>query len=229
MTEEKLYRTNSFTGNDDPFVSPVTALTAPPTLQEIAFFSVCRQVNLTPTTEELVTIIDNLDATGLDHFLEQSDDYRHDLFADVIAALEEQNNVKMKYACWFTAKEIVMSRKNGYGRRLCKENGVLFCEEPGFILFEHGFDSLVCFETKPVLKPDILTNNRLISALDLELLLKIEAQFKQTLTDTCLKKDVKPILKRYQMGLLGKQFSPPAAWQEEHAEQRRQEELFDLL
>lgn len=229
MTDEKLYRTNSFTGNDNPFVSPVTALTATPALQEIAFFSVCRQVNLTPATEELVTTINNLDATGLDHFLEQSNDYRRDLFADVIAALEEQNNVKMTYACWFTTKGAVLSRKSGYGKNLCKENGVLVCEEQGFKLLDTGFDTLVCFKDKPVLKPDTLTNRRLISFLDLQLLLKIEEEYGQTLADTCLQKDVKPILKRYHMGLLGKQFTPPVAWQDEHAEQRRQEELFDLL
>lgn len=225
-----LYRTNSFTGNDNPVKLTSEMLADDKHQADIMAFL---YNNILPYFQNQKLAADVRDMTFADgadklaDFMKQDREYRLRFYERIVKEIEITRNVKLTYACWFSNKAVVMSRSKGYGLNLCKEDGILKCSEPYFVLLIKGFDILACFETFPKFSQDIITNKTLISREQLNELLSLEKTYGKLLAETCLKKDVLNVLKRAQMGLLDKDYSAVIPQQE--AESTRERDLQDLL
>lgn len=234
MEDIIVYRTNSFTGNPNPFSDIIDVLISEPE-QEKTLRSLGKFFYYDPEDPDSVgTMIKNM-LGGFEYeqyfkeFMERSEDYRREFYARVVQEIREKTGVLINCCCWFSRKNIVLSRQNGYGRFLCKENGVLRCYDVGVVLVEKGFDALCAYERIPKLSPDVVTNNQLISRQQLNRLLELEETYGKILADTCLRKDVLNLLKRADKGLLGNSFVPSFEVQERRTEEERERIISDLL
>lgn len=229
-----LYRTNSFTGNPNPFSDIVDVLVSEPR-QEIVLRSLSSLIDDNPEDPENIgTMLRNM-LGGFEYeqyfseFMERSEDYRRQFYHRIVQEIRQETGILINHCCWFSRKNIVLSRQNGYGKFLCKENGVFRCYDTGIILVSIGFDVLCAYETFPKLSPDVITNNQLISRQQLNRLLELEEAYGKLLADTCLKKDVLNLLKRADKGLLGNSFIPSFEVQERRTEEERERIISDLL
>ena len=203
---EILYRTNSYTGRANPITTPWYAL-AYDTNNDDLLKILSSLSRLSASTHNQVfydrfsTSQENIDRiTAMT--VEQKEALYEEFFNDF--ARYDSSNRFFQYACWFSTKDIVLSRANGYGKNLCRESGgVLRCFDLGYKIYNRGFDSLRIYEEEPKFSPDPLVNNKLISQRELEELLGYEEEAGRTLAPTCLKKDVLNVLKAAKNGLIG--------------------------
>lgn len=234
MSDTVVYRTNSYTGNPDPFSDITDTLLTEPR-QNIILRGLSSLIDDNPEDPDNVgTMLRNM-LDGLEYeqyfkeFMERSTDYKREFFTRAVQEIREETGVPVSCCCWFSRKNIVLSRQNGYGKNLCREDGVLRCYDTGVVLAEKGFDILCAYETPPKLSPDVITNNQLISRQQLNRLLELEETYGKLLADTCLKKDVLNLLKRADKGLLGNSFIPSFEVQERRTEEERERIISDLL
>ena len=227
-----LYRTNSFTGNDNP-VKLTTEMLADDKDQADVLLQLSCNVLVPSTNIELLDRIKSMalsdGAQRLADFKSRDREYRVKFYEEAVAEAELIRGIKLTYCCWLTNKAVVMSRSKGYGLRMHSENGLLKCNDTHFPLLTRDFDILACFDNMPRLQPDIVTNKNLISKEQLDKLLSLEKDKDKLLAETCLKKDVMNILKRAQIGLLDKDYSTSVQRQQERSPYNRERELQDLL
>jgi len=235
MSDKLLFRTNSFTGNQNPFHDILDVLVYEPDQRTMLCF-------LTDYLEDdpedpykigsrVRNLIGGFDADkNFQEFLKRSEGYRREFYFDAVEEIKEETDTDLSCCCWFTRRNIVLSRSNGYGLKLCKENGVLRCCDEGIILAKKGFDVLCAYAAPPKLSLDVVTNNQLISQEQLNRLLDLEEAYGgKILAETCLKKDVLNLLKRADKGLLGNSFTPSFEVQERRAAEERERIINDLL
>lgn len=234
MSDKPLFRTNSFTGSQNPFHDILDILVYEPD-QKVMLSFLTDYLTVDPENPDQIgsrvkSLLEGPDANdNFQLFLARSDEYRREFYQDTIEKIKEETDKDLNCCCWFTGKNVVLSRKNGYGIRLCKENGVLRCYDTGIILAQKGFDFLCAYETKPKLMPDTVTNNQLISQDQLNRLLDLEIAYGKILAGTCLKKDVLNLLKRADKGLLGNSFTPSFEIQERREAEERERIIADIL
>lgn len=221
-----LYRTNSYSDNNNPCCDIIETLLHTSDLQVML-----RQLNsLVPIGIGDLTLRIIVDGVSTDQqyyeeFVARPEAYKREIFSSLLDCFETRPAV----CCWFTRKDIVLNRKTGYGRYLCSDNGVLRCFEPGTVLLQRGFDTLRMYPEPPKLMPDSVINKQLISKQQLNKLLELEETYGKILTETCLKKDVLNLLKRADKGLLGNSFNPSTETRERYQELNREQILNDLL
>lgn len=232
--EDILYRTNSFTGNQNPFHDVVDILlTAEDQLTVLHTLSDYFEQD--PENPDYIgtRIYDMLGGfTAEEYFQEfmaRSESYREEFYQIALSDIKKNTGVDIKIGCWFSTKNIILQRKNGYGKNLCKENGILRCYDKGIVLFKKGFDSFCAYTEEPKLSPDTVTNNQLISLQQLNKLLNLEDAYGKILADTCLKRDVLNLLKRADRGLLGNSFTPSFEARERRTAEERERIISDIL
>ena len=229
-----MYRTNSFTGNQEPFHDIINTLMAEEDQLSVVR-GLAEWLTMDPERPDYTgTMLANmLGGFNADEyfieFMERSEDYRREFYERTLSDIKKETLSDLTCCCWFTRKDIVLARKNGYGKFLCKESGVLRCYEPGMIIVKHGFDTLCAYEEQPLLSPDVITNNQLITKAQLNRLLELEEDYGKTLADTCLKKDVLNLLKRADKGLLGNSFTPSFEIRERRNAEERERIISDIL
>jgi len=200
---EILYRTNSYTGRENPFSTPWYALSHD--IEERTSVLSCLSslsFSCNNSNEEAFRVYkyNNNNINFVTEMSQESFERYCEEFFEIFSRYDEN----LKYTCWFTTKDIVLSRSNGYGKNLCKESGgVKRCFDSGTTLLRYGFDVLCAYEVEPKLSPDPLINNKLISKAELDELLNFEEHAGRTLAPTCLKKDVLNVLKAARNGLIG--------------------------
>ena len=227
-----LYRTNSFTGNDNPVRSTAEVLTDDPNQRKVLYSLNCDILVPSKNTELVEQVQEMLfpdGSTKLQEFQKRNRKERLSFYEEVIAEVENIFNIKIPYCCWFSNKAIVMSRSKGYGTRLHKDNGILKCNESHFVLLQRGFDILACFKEPPKFQQDTATNRNLISKEQLFQLLLLEESCGKLLAETCLKKDVINVLKRAEMGLLEKDYAVPTERWQQRLSDIRERNLQNLL
>lgn len=231
-----IYRTNSFTGNPNPFTDIASTLVNIKN-QQAVLNGLANYLHEDPEKPDSVgSMLCNMLGEFKDEceryfseFMARSENYRRDFYNRAIDKIRDITGIKLNLCCWFSLRNIVLSRKNGYGKFLCKENGVLRCYDPGIVLVGQGFDKLCAYAEEPKLMPDTITNNQLISREQLNKLLDLEESYGKILTETCLKKDVLNLLKRADKGLLGNSFTPSFEAQERRIAEERERIISDIL
>ena len=165
--EDILYRTNSFTGNQNPFHDVVDILLTEED-QLTVLHTLSDYLEQDPENPDYIgtRIYDMLGGfTAEEYFQEfmaRSESYREEFYQIALSDIKKNTGVDIKTGCWFSTKNIILQRKNGYGKNLCKENGVLRCYDKGIVLFKKGFDSFCAYAEEPKLSHDTVTNNQLI-------------------------------------------------------------------
>ena len=199
-----LYRTNTFTGRTNPFSTPWYALAHDVTDENGIHGVLYCLARLARCVSN--TLFDRVDNTNenTDYVVSLSVEQREAFYKEVFDALREGPELDLRVSCWFSTKDIVLSRANGYGKNICKENGgVLRCFDQGVEIYHSGFNTLRGYREEPKLTPDPLVSNKLISKVELDELLNHEEMAGRTLAQTCLKKDVLNVLKAARNGLIG--------------------------
>lgn len=236
MSNQALYRTNSFTGNPDPFHDIVDVLLKEKD-QRCVMWGLTSWIDSKPDQpdytgnmlRDMLGGMANTAEANFQDFLQRSEDYRREFYEKVLRDIKKETLVDLTCCCWFSRKEIVLSRENGYGKFLHKDNGVFKCYDQGMILAVKGFDLLCAYEEPPKLAPDVVTNNQLISEEQLKKLLDLEETYGKVLAKTCLKKDVLNLLKRADKGLLGNSFIPSFEIQERRTAEERERIISNIL
>lgn len=236
MNNVTLYRTNSYTGNTNPFGSAVTMLTTIRNTNGLFRYlssTICNLNYSIPAVSLINEVMNNIDspeAFNPNPYDNLSQEGKEDFINDVLTLREKYFGERIKYCCWFSdSRSTILSRKNGYGKNLCKENGVLRCYDKGKFSLTEGFDILCAYEEIPKLHQDIITNNQLISYNQLQELLAIEESYSNILADTCEKKNVLNLLNRAKKGLLNTRFTPSFEVRESIEADQREKILSDIL
>lgn len=228
---ETLYRTNTYTDYKDWYATPWDALGRLPEEDfHGALSSIWSMLDAVGAdTTGLVARTIMFDTPDRERFFNSPQQEKIDFFKTVFEDYNRFADVPINYAVWFSSKNIVISRTNGYGKNLCKENGGVYrCYNEGKRLYHRGFDVLCGYNELPKLQPDPLVNNKLISKSELDELLSWEDQAGRVLAPTCLKKDVLNVLKAARNGLIG-DITPDYQRREMAAERTRNRILDDIL
>ena len=227
---EVLYRTNTYTDYKDWYATPWDAFGRLPEGDlHGALNSIWNMLNgVGADTTGLVARTIMFDTPDREQFFNSSQQEKIDFFKMVFNDYNHFAEVPINYAVWFSSKNIVISRTNGYGKNLCKENGGVYrCYNEGERLYQRGFDVLCGYNELPKLQPDPLVNNKLISKAELEELLLYEDQAGRVLAPTCLKKDVLNVLKAARNGLIGDMI--PDYERREQAFERARDRILDNI
>lgn len=219
LNEQLAFRTNSFTGRENPIGEiPFTLLMEPnqySVLLQLSEFTPFKYKGISNEAvlrlREMTDIFrDSRERDLIADFINSSSGNKLVFYYDIIQEMSRYFGYRLNFCCWYSSFYKVLSRKQGYGRRLCKENGILSTPNSGGypILRKNMTDVLIAYEEPIVPFKHEAVSKYLISKKELDELLEVEEECDTILAETCMKKDVYPVLERYHSGILGRKYAP---------------------